>query len=64
MDISKVDCGSGSISAYLYNRVSELNISLHIVHLLYILRLRKAKTALSQEQDVTGRVPSFVKAVF
>ena len=31
--------------------------------LLYILSLRKAEKDLSQEQDVTGRVPSILKAV-
>ena len=31
--------------------------------LLYILSLRKGEKALSQEQNVTGRVPSILKAV-
>ena len=42
---------------------SVLNLWLRIVSLLYILSLRKAEKDLSQEQDVTGRVPSFLKAV-
>ena len=47
----------------MYNRASALNLSLDIVLLLYILSLRKAEKDLSQEQDVTGRVPSILKAV-
>ena len=47
----------------MYNRASALNLSLHIVLLLYILSLRKAEKDFSQEQDVTGRVPKFLKAV-
>ena len=47
----------------MYNRASALNLSLHIVLLLYILSLRKAEKDLSQEQDVTGRGPSTIKAV-
>ena len=42
---------------------SVLNLWLRIVSLLYILSLRKAEKDLSQEQDVTGRVPSILKAV-
>ena len=45
----------------MYNRA--LNLSLHIVLLLYILSLHKAEKDLSQEQDVTGRVPSILKTV-
>ena len=47
----------------MYNRASALNLSLDVVLLLYILSLRKAEKDLSQEQDVTGRVPSILKAV-
>ena len=47
----------------MYNRASALNLSLDIVLLLYILSLRKAEKDLSQEQDVTGRGPSAIKAV-
>ena len=47
----------------MYNRASVLNLSWHIVLLLYILYLHKAEEDLSQEQDVTGRVPSILKAV-
>ena len=47
----------------MYNRASALNLSLHIVLLLYILSLRKAEKDLSQEQDVTGRVHNILKAV-
>ena len=47
----------------MYNRASTLNLSLHIVLLLYILSLRKAEKYLSQKQNVTGRVPSILKAV-
>ena len=47
----------------MYSRASALNLSLHIVLLLYILSLRKAEKDLSQEQDVTGRVSSILKAV-
>ena len=46
-----------------YNRASALNLSLDIVLLLYILNLHKAEKDLSQEQDVTGRVPIILKAV-
>ena len=63
INFSKIDCGSGSISTCMYNRASALNLSLHIVLLLYILSLRKAEKDLSQGQDVTGRVPSILKAV-
>ena len=63
INFSKIDCGSGSISTCMYNRASALNLSLHIVLLLYILSLRKAEKDLSQEQDVTGRGPSTIKAV-
>ena len=47
----------------MYNRTSAHNLSLHIVLLLYILSLRKAEKDLSQEQDVTGRVPRILKSV-
>ena len=47
----------------MYNRASTLNLSLHIVLLLYILSLCKAEKYLSQKQNVTGRVPSILKAV-
>ena len=47
----------------MYSRASALNLSLHIVLVLYILRLRKAQKDLSQEQDVTERAPSILKAV-
>ena len=63
INFSKIDCGSGSISACMYNRASASNLLLHIVLLLYILSLRKAEKDLSQEQNVTGRVPSILKAV-
>ena len=47
----------------MYNRASALNFSLHVVLLLYILSLCKAEKDHSQEQDVTGKVPSILKAV-
>ena len=47
----------------MYNRVSTLNLSLHIVLLLHFLSLRKAEKDLSREQDVTGRIPSIPKAL-
>ena len=47
----------------MYNRAIALNLLLHIVLLLYILRLRKTEKDLSEEQDVTGRVPRILKAV-
>ena len=63
INFSKIDCGPGSISTYMYNRASALNLFLHIVLLLYILSLCKAEKDLSQEQDVTERVSSILKAV-
>ena len=63
INFSKIYCGSGSISKCMYNRVSALNLLLHIVLLLYILSLRKSEKDLSQENDVTGGVPSILKAV-
>ena len=47
----------------MYNRASALNLLLHTVLLSCISNLRKAEKDLSQEQDVTGRVPSILKAV-
>ena len=47
----------------MYKTASALNLSLHIVLLLYILSLRKAEKDLSQEQNIAGRVPSILKAV-
>ena len=47
----------------MYNRANVLNLSLHIVLLLYILSFRKAEIDISPEQGVTGRVPSVLKVV-
>ena len=63
MNFSKIDFRPVCISTCMYNRASALYLLLHIVLLLYILSLRKAEKDLSQEQDVTGRVPSILKAV-
>ena len=52
-----------SISTGMYNKVSTLNLSLYIVLLVHFLSLRKAEKDFSQEQDVTGRIPSIPKAV-
>ena len=47
----------------MYNRANVLNLSLHIVLLLYVLSFRKAEIDISPEQGVTRRVPSVLKVV-